>query len=1439
MQNWATQHAAKFLSKELQVNIEIKSLYFKPFTSLNLKGLYIEDQEGDTLIYTENLDANLVLSQLLKNQVSIEKIQIQEGVVNLKTLEDSTNNLQFLIDYFSPNKKDQKRNIQLQLKDLILENSKFSYINRLITPDLQKKQIDFNNIFLQDINTKLGQIVLLDDGVQFQLDYLDLKDKTGFEIKEFSGDFSIGNDHINVTDLILKTNESIINESISLHFQEWKDFKDFINKVNVEWKSINSFVASKDIEYFSEEIEKVQFKSQVAGEFKGTVSSMFGENVSLKLGNGSELRGYVSVEGLPKIDETWFDVELYSLKTNILDIEQLTRGFSNNPSFNLPNFLEAFETVEFEGKFEGYYHDFLVDGIILSNLGNVQSHLQFILDEDIHYKGNISSEDFNPGMLMQTPSLTHLEFHGILDGKNLSLSKIEGFFDIEIPQISYEGKNYKALRLEGDYHDKILKTNFNSKDDFANINQDIHVHFLKDSMLIESKGTVHYLNLNQIPHYSIEEIILKRVDVDLNTLITKGSIQNAKLNLGGFETENKNKSVQLEPISIELKSIGPNFTREVLFNSDFVKGNIKGKFDFNTLEPLFTNLLHRYAPHLPESRMDVDGQDFQVDFILEPSELWSFLSPTLEINKSSFLKASIKNSQDLTLDLNLNEFSYDKFFINKINLHAYNFRDQLISNLSAEKMKVPDFFEVNNFLVKQTLKEGISQFESNWMVDSAGSNQMHLVGGIHLAKEKIDFTLDSANVMVNNEKWQLDDRIHVQWTPEEWLVESFLLKNAKQEINARGSISKNTKKPLLLEFQNFNISNLNAFIANSPVKFNGILNGNSEIHRVLDNPYAQSDLQVDNFTLNDKVLGQLDISAELDQFQEYLNVNIDLKKDNIKKLQVTGGYYYKEKENPLDLKAHYESFDIELLETFISDISDKIEGKITGNSTLTGTILNPKITGTALITGGKFRVNYLNTEYNVLGTIQSNNTILQANNLQIFDRFSNRAILNGLIDLNRVRDPHMSLQVQAQNFHSLNTTLRDNPLYFGTAFGTGNISLQGRSSALNINVQAKTEENTEIYIPLNYSSNLVENEFIRFNKKTDTLNPNPTIENTRINAGITLNMDLQVTPQADIKITTDLGELSGVGEGNLLMKISNLGDFEMFGDYLINNGLFNFSAQDFINKIFEIKPGGSIRWTGKPAEAQLNLTAFYQQRTNVSALYNAAGRPPNEQRVLAQAEMLLNGNLLRPDISFNLNFPQDPYIKDELLSYLSDVNNVNQQALSLIVRRSFTPTSSTDFTRELNNTLIGAGTEIAFNQLNNILTESLNLNFVDFQIRSLNDASASFRLFRDRLILSGGITDRRNDNINDFSVFSDRIATDAELRYLIWNDGRLVLRAANKLNTRHFLLNPTDEYISSVGLIYRREFNSFNEFFNRLLGNRIRKKASESAEDSDSDTPQN
>ena len=94
---------------------------------------------------------------------------------------------------------------------------------------------------------------------------------------------------------------------------------------------------------------------------------------------------------------------------------------------------------------------------------------------------------------------------------------------------------------------------------------------------------------------------------------------------------------------------------------------------------------------------------------------------------------------------------------------------------------------------------------------------------------------------------------------------------------------------------------------------------------------------------------------------------------------------------------------------------------------------------------------------------------------------------------------------------------------------------------------------------------------------------------------MSLNIDLEVTKDARSQVVIDEvngSELSGRGTGDLRIEINTRGKFNMFGDYTIDNGIYNFRYGGIINKPFNILKGGTISWSGNPYEANLNVTGI-------------------------------------------------------------------------------------------------------------------------------------------------------------------------------------------------------------------------------------------------------
>ncbi|MEO6978502.1 MAG: translocation/assembly module TamB domain-containing protein, partial [Mucilaginibacter sp.] len=320
-----------------------------------------------------------------------------------------------------------------------------------------------------------------------------------------------------------------------------------------------------------------------------------------------------------------------------------------------------------------------------------------------------------------------------------------------------------------------------------------------------------------------------------------------------------------------------------------------------------------------------------------------------------------------------------------------------------------------------------------------------------------------------------------------------------------------------------------------------------------------------------------------------------------------------------------------------------------------------------------------------------------------------------------------------------------------------------------------------------------------------------------------------------VKITTDYGVLEGSGQArDLRLNINSLGDFEMFGSFLITSGKFEFTAKNFISKNFTVNQGGTIRWTGSPSNASINLNAIYEVRADIQPLYQAAGSqsPKGRSLELVQAELILTKTLLQPTIDFDFNFPLDPSIKEDLSTYLADNNNRSQQALSIIVRRNFSNGANGNLTNQVLGTAGEAVSEFAFNKLNSFISQS-NIKNLDLNIRSFNDLGLSYR-FKNRLILTGSLfnsssgssSDLFNNNSSLFNSSFSQLTKDFEAQYLIRKDGNLSARYSyrvlNSTTLNTLSGNLTEQYVNGIGLVYQRDFDTFGEFIRNFFrsGNR-------------------
>lgn len=1426
VQTYVAKKAAKYLSGELKTRVEINSLYIKPFKSVVLEGLYVEDHEKDTLLYSPRFTLDLNFLSFKLRQASINTVQMDNGQFYLKDYKDGTNNLDFIINYFNSGTTKptapKRKPYEVTFDKVVLNNIKFKYKNFNYTDVISG--VNFNDISLRNLNTTITGFNTKAHLASFKIQNLTLKEKSGFYLKNFTADANIDSNALEFKNLLLEAKETRISDYVQFKFSEFNDFNHFVKKVFVKADLKNSRINANDIKYFIPDLKSSTFDFVADGTISGYVDNIKAKNFSVKAGKATYVKGDFKITGLPKINETFLDMRFSQAYTNKRDAELVLKSFTGK-SQKLPAIAAKFGNINFKGRFTGFPKDFVAYGEFKTALGRVVSDVNMKLTGNTPvYSGTIKTYDFNIGELLDEKILGRVSMVTSINGTSFNLAQLRENISTTISYLDFRGYRYTNLRVNGKLNRKMFSGIASIRD--RNLNLDFNGKFDLNPTLpvFNFAAKIHKANLYQL-HLSKDTL---QVEADFTTNFKGNNLNNieGKLALKHMRLTSTKQSFIIDSVYLAASGIGAN--RTMLVNSDILDASIKGQYDLNSLPDYFKYVAKRYIPSLKTGPLHPGVQNFEIDLKIKYFEPLSLLlEPALKIPDGAVIKGEFHSVANIaTVNASAKLVEYKNVKINNLILDETTSDKALNVFITSDRVDLSDSLYVKNVNIANFIQNDSLNLNIK-LSDKDATNQLDLNGLVEFGRDtSAVLSLLPSDVIINRENWKIQDKVRIGYNNGKVSIANFQLFRDNQLLTINGIISNNSEDHIKANFSKFKLTTFNALTKGFGIAMKGELNGEVAVAAAGKTPHVDADLKIDSMVFNNTLIGNVVFNAGFDNETKLVDAKVTILKSGKETLNIIGTYNAKATENSLNMNMIMDQSELIIFEPLLKNLVSKLQGTTSANLKLTGTLTDPKINGELSLNDAGMVVNYLKTPYHINDKVVVENSVIKLDNLIIRDLNNNEAIANGTVDMTNPNNPDIDIRILARNFMALNTTSRDNSTYYGTAYGTGVFTFKGPTDDMLIDINAKTEAGTVFNIPLNSASKVGDNEFITFVAKDSTL----TRKQLPAFNGVSMSFKLDVDEGSEVNIFTDLGKLTGHGNANnLQLNITSGGVFEMFGTYLISNGKFDFTPRDFISKVFDINSGGSIKWNGNPTEAQINLTAGYSLRTSLTNLYIAAGRPSENKVLLTNAVMTLSETLLHPKIILGIEFPTDGSVKDDLAGYFSDVNNVNTQALNLIIRRNFSPGSGAEGFN-INNTVGTAATELVFNTLNTIISQSLGLKFVDLNIRSLNDASASFRLFNSRLILTGGLNDRYANS--DLSVIGgNNITHDLEAQYLIRKDGTLSLKASNRLNNHNFLTKTqSDDYVNAIGLVYRQEFDNFNEFVKILIGKKRREERKKEAE---------
>ena len=491
---------------------------------------------------------------------------------------------------------------------------------------------------------------------------------------------------------------------------------------------------------------------------------------------------------------------------------------------------------------------------------------------------------------------------------------------------------------------------------------------------------------------------------------------------------------------------------------------------------------------------------------------------------------------------------------------------------------------------------------------------------------------------------------------------------------------------------------------------------------------------------------------------------------------------------------------------------------VTGNLELTGSLKKPILLGSLDVQKGGVKLAYTNVEYDFANSIVFKDTSIVFENVVVNDKKGNTSLVNGYIYHNHLRNLQFDISAEPDGLHSLNTTEDLNKLYYGQGYSSGLLRFSGTREDLKIVSTLKTNVGTRIYIPMMDASETETVSFVTF--VSDKYSEKAPIKEDKIPKSTIkfpeINFDTEITPEAEVQLIFDqtAGDvLKAKGKGNLKLKIDHTGIFNMYGTYIIQNGDYLFTLQKVINKRFNIVEGGSISWNGDPYSATINIRAKYSLN---ASLYDLTLDPENKRRIPVDCELILTGNIMNPDIGFDIDFPHmDPSSEATVKALILTEQQLNKQIFSLLVLGRFQPVLG--FGDPTSDIVSANSTELLSNQLSSWLSRinedfdiGINYRPGDEITNREVEVALSTQLFNDRLSINGSV----GNNPDITTQNSSEIVGDFDINYKITKEGQVRVKAYNHANET-YLSTDNAPYTQGLGLFYMKEFNSFKDLFKR------------------------
>lgn len=1431
-QTWAAQQVASYLSSEWGTDVSIEKVDIVFFDRIDIEGIYVADCKNDTLLYSGLIHADIADWSLSESFVTIEKAELSDAYCYIRKYKgDTTFNFQHIVDYFASDEPADttKSAFKINVNSIALNNINFNYQDQNAPPI--KHGMNFSDLSFTNLSGTFNEFGMSGDSIVLNISGLQAKEQSGFILADLTTKVLYCPQVVALDQLRLAFNNSLI---LADHFylktpKGGSEFSNFVSEVRFDAHLYKSRISLADVAYFVPQLWGMDDMVNIVNtEITGPVYGMKLKNTRITLLKNTVLHGDLQIPDLSDINSAIFNERIDTFRTSIQDIEALNLSpfiSENQGHIEVPQNYERANVISLlNASFDGGLESFFVDADLKSGIGNISSEygLEFkLIDGIYHYDGpngnangkDVMLTDVDLRAVTGNPLLGEISGFIDISGKGFSSDELDVNFNGRLSELGLNGYNYSGINVQkGHFTNNIFDGVIDIEDDNLALKYEGEVN-LNGAMAFDFDVRIDSAHLADLS--ITNDTVPNRFQANIHVNIKGTSMDNlsGEISLSNLKYKEQDIDFVLDTMKLSIKRTKTSDT--ISLYSPYVDMDLSGKFDLGDIYPVLQTQLSYVVDNLIEAKdiAATKNKYFDLDIRLKNvNPLLQFVDDQIYISENSRIQSYYHiNQKRFAVDVNVQTLLYHGMSLTDIKLENRFDSTKATLYYQAEFGKLNDSAQVRNIYIDSYVKNNTFLTNFGWDGYKGTSPALFAFKTVVDDSKNVMTSFDPSFFYLQGNQWQINPNSKILYNPQFVQLSKFTFSHEDHVVSFDGRISEDPNDWLYFYVEDFDLSDLNGLLGGS-MTLGGVLNIDGGVADVYNNIRFQSISDIKTFIINDELVGDVLVSSKWDKTTNSIGVNGFLKRERSETFRFDGNYWLDKEEDNINLNLYFDNTDISFLNAFEDpELYTDIEGYLDGELRVTGELTNPVVSGHLDIPNAGVKVPMFNVEFDFAGRVGFSDGAIIVNNMVLLDQEKHKALANMQIyhtdwgDFNYDVTLDMETPGVTEKFLVMDTKYEDGSYYYGKAYITGLVNIFGYDDLVQITVDATTQSGTDLTLPLYGTAELEETSFIQFTKPEDTTKVNVIKEIERM--GMTLDMKFHVNPNAKVTIVFEpvYGDqiVVNAGEGDIQIAMDDYGVMTMFGKYQILEGVYNMRMKTYVREDFTIDPASTIRWTGSPYDADIDITATFNRYLSLADIM-PLGVEPGTRKEEVVGYLYMTKTLMAPALDFGIKAPKaDQEGKDAIAAITAEKDMLTKQFFAILVLQRFLPVNGTGEG--------GSGALAVLEDQMNALFDALS---EDVKISaSFNQGQMGLQFekqINDKITVSvsGGVVDNSSGDAG-----ASGIVGDVRVEYKLNEDGTFTMNFFNETNTGSE--SSEGGFTQGVSMHYQETFDDPKEF--RLL----------------------